>query len=93
MKTPWRNLSGLSKVMAIMATVAGISFGLCSANLKFMSDVDQRSTLGKLVLGAGIVTPSIVVLCLFGMMIVGLIAIIRSIRADRRPPTTYKGSD
>jgi hypothetical protein len=86
MKAPWRNLTGLSKAMAILATIACIAFGLCSANLIFLSDGDGHGAIRGFFNSAGAVAGSVVMLCLVGMLIVGVIAIIEAIMRSRRPP-------
>jgi hypothetical protein len=75
MNAPWKNLTGLSKVIAILATIAIIAFGLCSANLAFIVAKNPDSRWTSLPAFEG----SIVLLCLAGMLVVGIIAIIRTV--------------
>lgn len=88
MRAPWTNKTGLAKATAILATVLGISLGLCGVN--YIAFVSHYDTLGNaafqiLVWAAWCETAAIVVSAA-GLIVVGAMALWRLLRggSDRQ---------
>ena len=75
MKAPWSNRSGIPKAIAILATIALLSFGLCSTNMMFFSDsTGPVSTLLQIMAGvASMAAP----LCLVAMLVLAIVSAVR----------------
>lgn len=65
----------LSKLATICAVAFGVAFGLCSVSALAVLGVNQH--VGSNLIGVSI---AIEALCLLGLLVIGIIAIVRSVR-------------
>lgn len=70
-----RTSISLAKLAAILAATFCIAFGLCTASLTIVPGLYQK-------IGTGFIWTSAIteVICLIGLLVIGIIAIFRSIR-------------
>jgi len=96
MNPPWAGKSGLSKATAILATILGISLGLCGANfVAVMTLVSKSGTAMQGPADTFLTVTGITELVGIGVGVVGLlivagIAIFRSL-THRSPPRSEEG--
>jgi hypothetical protein len=91
MKMPWVDKTGLAKATALLATIFGIGIGLCGANfvavIMFVPMGGPAGPTGfrDFVSGTLAITAYLelaaIVLSALGLVVIGLIAIIRAIKA------------
>ncbi|MDP9050981.1 MAG: hypothetical protein M3O31_09730 [Acidobacteriota bacterium] len=77
MYKPWENKSGLAKALAILATVLGISLGLCGANYAVM--IVTHSAIDGFLVTTGMVELIGILGSIIGLIVVAIIAIVRSL--------------
>jgi hypothetical protein len=77
MKMPWTDRSGLAKVAVILVAVFLVSLGLCGANLLMVNYGPHPG--GSWLLSTGIIELMGMLASLFGLLVVGVIALVRSI--------------
>ena len=103
MKLPWESKTGLAKAATVLATVLLISFGLCGANafavvrfLSFNGSEAQRAQIrvvNSVLIFTGWVELVGILGSLLGLIICGVMAVIKSLRSGKAPPTTHEGKD
>jgi|GEM_PF-5218327 len=77
---PPRKSISLAKLATIFAVVFGISFGLCTVSaIGAANGIGGFSSVSRFFLVTAVVIEAV---CLVGLLIVGLIAIIRSINSE-----------
>lgn len=78
MKMPWQNKTGLAKFATIFAIAGVLAFGLCTVGVA-VSDSSDRSPASLFIYLAA-ASAYVEAVCIVGLLVVGVIAFIRSIR-------------
>ena len=86
MKTPWTRLTGLHRAAAILASILGISLGLCGVNAVVLSGVHGTGPSGTIFVVTAFMETALILVSAVGLVIVLLLFILQAVRsaiADR----------
>ena len=81
MKMPWEDRTGLAKAAAVLASVLTVSLGLCGANYLIAGGGQGSSVAIPLIALTGILELLGIFVGFTGLLIVGLLALTRALRA------------
>jgi hypothetical protein len=97
MKMPWHGKSGLAKATAFLATLLGVSLGLCGVNfVAVMSAVSwggSSSMAASVLTFTGIVELAGIAVGIVGLVIVAIIAIVRTFLPRSEAPSDQEKSE
>lgn len=77
MKMPWTGKSGMARAAAVLATVLGVSLGLCGANIAIATHASNPAI--PYLLGTAYVETAGIFVGAVGLVILGLIAIAKAV--------------
>ena len=103
MKMPWQDKTGLAKAATVLVVILLISLGLCGANfvavLGFVgvneggSSGASKQALSGVLTVAGVLELAGIALSLCGLVVVGILAVVKSFGSGGPPPPVSDGGE